>query len=82
MSTLTRINATVTDTNHRLRGTMRIEVEFLHGSPMCVVHDGAAYFRTGKTGTHIATGQATLEMATEDDARLWITHSGETVWED
>ena len=82
MPTLTSVKAIVTDTNHRARGTMGIGAEFLHGSPIHVVHDGAAYFRTGKTGTHIATGMATIEMATEGDARLWITRDGTKVWED
>ncbi len=82
MTTLTSIEAIVTDANHRPRGTMSIGIECLQGSPIHVVHEGAAYYRTRKTGTHIATGLPTIEMATENDARLWITLDGTKVWED
>ena len=47
-----------------------------------VQHDGQAYWFTGKSGTHRASGVATREMATADDARLWITLGGTAIWED
>ena len=43
---------------------------------------GQAYWFTGKSGTHRASGVATREMATADDARLWITLGGTAIWED
>lgn len=35
------INANVTDTNHKPRGALRIEIEFLTGRPCEVRHDGS-----------------------------------------
>ena len=72
----------VTDTNHRPRGVMTIVADFDHLGPCRVEHDGRTYWFTGKSGTHLASGVATREMATADDARLWITLGGTAVWED
>lgn len=47
-----------------------------------MLHDGRNYWFTGKSGTHRASGVATREMATADDARLWITLGGTAIWED
>ena len=79
MQTLT---ANVTDTNHRPRGAMPIAVEFHQDVPLTVRHDGQHYHFTGKLGINLKTGLPVREMATEDDARLWITHDGLQVWED
>jgi hypothetical protein len=43
---------------------------------------GRTYWFTGKSGAHRASGVATREMATADDARLWITLGGTAIWED
>lgn len=64
------INAQVTDTNHRTRGEMTIEVNFDQVGPLMVEHDGKTYSYTHKTGTNHKTGLAVREMATCDDARL------------
>ncbi len=82
MTTTQTIEALVTDTNGRLRGSMAIAVECHQGVPCEVIHDGQTYVATGKDGTHLATGQQTREMATAEDARLWITLDGSHVWED
>lgn len=82
MTTKQRIETIVTDTNGRLRGVMDIQVEFHKGAPCEVIHAGQSYHATGKEGAHMATGRLTLEMATDDDARLWITLDGTHVWED
>ena len=79
MPTLT---AHVTDTNHRARGVMTIEVEFDAEAPISVCHEGQIYGFTGKAGTNLSTGRPVREMATEDDARLWISLDGQQVWED
>ena len=79
MPTLT---AHVIDTNHRVRGAMTIEVEFHQDVPLTVLHDGLHYPFTGKSGTNLKTGLPVREMATEDDARLWISLDGQQVWED
>ena len=79
MQTLT---AQVTDTNHRPRGAMAIDIEFHQDVPLTVLHYGLDYHFTGKTGTNFKTGLPVREMATEDDARLWITLDGRQVWED
>ena len=76
------IHANVTDTNHRPRGAMPIDVEFDRDAPLSVLHDGLHYHFTGKSGTNLKTGLPVREMATEDDARLWITLDGQQVWED
>ncbi len=79
MQTLT---AQVVDTNHRARGAMTIVVEFHQDAPITVLHDGLQYHFTGKSGTNVKTGLPVREMATEDDARLWISLDGQQVWED
>ena len=79
---MTTQQALVTDTNGRLRGVMDLPVEFHQGVACRVTHGDQTYWATGKEGTHAATGQPTLEMATENDARLWITLDGSDVWED
>lgn len=76
------LTAQVTDTNHRPRGAMAIGVEFHADVPLTVHHDGLHYHFTGKSGTNFKTGLPVREMATEDDARLWITLDGLQVWED
>ena len=76
------IQTIVTDTNGRLRGVLDIEVEFHKGQPCKVAHCGQVYRATGKEGAQMSTGRQTREMATESDARLWITLDGTHVWED
>ena len=76
------LTANVTDTNHRSRGAMPIGIEFHQDAPLTVLHDGLDYHFTGKSGTNFKTGLPVREMATEDDARLWITLDGLQVWED
>ena len=76
------INAQVTDTNHRARGEMSIQVDFDQTGPYLVEHDGQAYCYTSKAGTNRKTGLDVREMATFDDARLWITLDGTQVRED
>jgi hypothetical protein len=82
MTTRQTIEANVIDTNHQLRGWMEIQVEFHQDQPVEVVHDGQTYSYTGKDGVWMSTGRETREMATLDDARLWITLDGRTVLED
>lgn len=76
------INAQVTDTNHCARGEMPIVVDFDQAGPALVQHDGQTYCFTHKSGTNRKTGLPVREMATFDDARLWITLDGAQVWED
>jgi hypothetical protein len=82
MTTQQTLHAKVTDTNHNARGTMTIKVEFAEGAPLTVWHEGQRYLATGKQGTHRKTGLPVAEMATDQDARLWITLDGMQVWED
>ncbi|MCC6296512.1 MAG: hypothetical protein IT469_07395 [Pseudomonadales bacterium] len=82
MNTKQSIETIVTDTNGRLRGVMGIQVEFHKGGPCEVIHAGQTYHATGKEGAHMTTGRLTREMATDDDARLWIALDGSHVWED
>ena len=76
------INAQVTDTNHRPRGEMRIQVDFDKTGPSLVEHDRQTNCYTHKAGTNRKTGLEVREMATIEDARLWITLDGTQVWED
>jgi hypothetical protein len=82
MNTKQTIAAEVIDTNHCPRGQMDIDVVFEHGKPVEVIHDGKTYFYTGKDGIWMSTHRETREMATAEDARLWITLDGRTVLED
>lgn len=81
MSTQT-LRVQVIDTNQRQRGVMTIKAQFDSLGPYLVQHDGSTYSFTGKSGTHRASGVATREMATDSDARLWITLGGTAIWED
>jgi hypothetical protein len=76
------IKAKVTDTNHRARGEMHIRVDFDAAGPSMVEHDGKTYHFTNKAGGNNATGLNVREMATFEDARLWISLDGTQVWED
>jgi hypothetical protein len=82
MSTHQTLRGQVTDTSQRPRGMMTIEADFDLVGPYRVLHDGSTYWFTGKSGTHRASGVVTREMATADDARLWIILSGTAIWED
>lgn len=72
----------VTDTNGRAAGSFLVSVDFGRNGPDMVIHKRAYFVFTGKTGNHVATGVATREMATDSDARLWITLDGSAIWED
>lgn len=75
------LNATVIDTNHRPRGVMPIKIDFDEIGPRRVEHDGRGFYFTGKEGTRFSDGRAVREMATERDARLWITLDGTEISE-
>lgn len=76
------LKAQITDANNRVRGVMDIQVHADHIGPLIVIHSGHTYSFTGKSGTHIASGVATREMATSDDARIWITLCATCIFED
>lgn len=76
------INAQVTDINSRPRGAMRINVDFDKTGPSLVEHEGQSYRYTRKAGINRKTGLEVREMATFEDARLWITLDGTLIWED
>ncbi len=76
------LTATVTDTNNRSRGVMLVSIEFDATGPTRLQHDGQTYRNTGKVGRNQTTGLTVHEMATVDDARLWVTIDGEQIWED
>ena len=57
-------------------------INFDRNGPSTAMHRGECFVFTGKTGNHVATGVATREMATDSDARLWITLDGSAIWED
>jgi hypothetical protein len=82
MNSKQSVEAKVIDTNHQLRGWMNVDVEFHQNLPVEVTHDGMTYSYTGKDGVWMSTGRETREMATKEDARLWITLDGRIVLED
>jgi hypothetical protein len=82
LTTVTTVTAQVTDTNQRHKGAIPVQVEFDAEGPVRAQHAGQVYRYTGKAGHNLATGVAVREMATIDDARLWITLDGTQVWED
>ena len=45
-------------------------------TPHRIRHESRDYYRTGKTGTHRATGQSSAEYADEDDRRVWRMSDG------
>lgn len=79
---LTTKIAHVTDTNGQKIAPMPISVVYDTAGPMQVGHNGRTYVFTGKAGANSKTGDAVRELATAEDARLWITLDGQTVWED
>lgn len=76
------LTATLTDANNRSRGVMLVSIEFDATGPTRLQHDGQTYRSTGKVGRNQASGLTVQEMATVEDARLWITIDGERIWED
>jgi len=82
ITNVTTVTAQVTDTNHRPKGTMPVRLEFDAEGPVRAQHAGQVYRYTGKAGHNRATGLAVREMATIEDARLWITLDGQQIWED
>lgn len=73
----------VTDCNNRPLGRMLVNVLFWGENQIsCITHNGNEYFPTGKTGTNNATGKAVVELATEEDARLWATLDANMIFED
>jgi hypothetical protein len=72
----------VIDTNNRSRGNMPVSIEFDAEGPTRIQHNGQTYCRTGKVGRNQETGLTVGEMATIDDARLWVTIGGKRIWED
>lgn len=39
-------------------------------------HDGDTYHYTGKSGTHMKTGEASHEYRTHDEKGIWVRKSG------
>lgn len=76
------LTVVVTDTNNRPRGVMPVPMEFDAEGPTRLQHNGQTYRSTGKLGRNQVTGLSVREMATIDDARLWITLDGAQIWED
>jgi hypothetical protein len=82
MSSKQTLTSTVTDTNGHSLGMMETQIEFLNNQPYEITHAGQTFYATGKTGEHIVSKSRTLEAATDQDARLWITLDGLQIWED
>lgn len=80
--TITTVTAVVIDTNKHLRGSVPVQVEFDAYGPVRVQHAGQIYRYTGKEGRSLDRDLATREMATLDDARLWMTLDALQIWED
>jgi hypothetical protein len=63
----------VIDQNNKDLGKKEVKIYSDHCGPYRVDYEGREYWSTGKSGNNIKTGKPSIEMATEDDQRLWIT---------
>jgi hypothetical protein len=77
-----KIKAKVIDTNRKPKGVKTIDVEFGKEGPISLSYDGSIYSFTGKKGLTFSTGQLVFEMATGEDARVWISKDGSQIEED
>lgn len=75
-------SADVIDTNNVQQGAMNVAITFDGEGPLRVQHKGKDYIFTGKSGTNHATGIEVRELATVQDARIWISLDGKAIWED
>ena len=76
------MNLTIIDQNGKNTGNKNVAIDTITEQIFNVTIDGQEYARTGKTGTNIKTGAPVSELATEDDARLWIDDAKTTIWMD
>ena len=76
------ITTNVTDTNGFEIGSMVIYVEFNQDKPIVVDHKFVRFFATGKIGASLKTGVTTYEMASNEDARIWVDDECANLWED
>lgn len=75
--------AMVIDYKNRPLGSMLVNVLFWGENQIsCITHNGTKYFPTGKTGQNNATGKAVVELASDEDARLWATLDANMIFED
>lgn len=76
------MNLTIIDQNGKNAGTKNVEADLINQQIFSVTIDGQQYTTTGKTGTNNKTGAPVTELATDEDARLWIDDAKTTIWMD
>lgn len=77
------IATNVTDTNGFEIGFMLINVQYNSlEQPEIVEHKGIKYYATGNVGTSRKSQLQTFEIASEQDARLWVDKLCLNLWED
>ncbi len=76
------MNLTIIDQNGENAGTKNVAIDTITEQIFSVTIDGQEYATTGKTGTNIKTGAPVTELATDEDARLWIDDAQTTIWMD
>lgn len=82
MNGIRNIQVKIIDTNGKSKGMIPLNITFEDAGPLVVEYQAANYLFTGKSGTDSDTGYAVRELASDDDARLWITLDGKMIWED
>lgn len=76
------MNLTIIDSNGKNAGNQNVEIDTSSERIFSVKIEDQEYITTGKTGTNIKTGAPVSELATDEDARLWIDDAKTTIWMD
>lgn len=77
------IKTNVTDINGLEIGEHTINVQYNSIKyPEMVEHKGVRFYATGKIGTSRKSGLQTFELASSDDARIWVDKLCLNLWED
>lgn len=63
--------------NSKTPEQVEITVEFMAFAPYQAIYEGLIYWATGKKGRNLGTGRPMVELATDDDARMWISTDGQ-----
>lgn len=65
----------VIDQNQKDLGKKELKIFSDRSGPYRLDYAGNEYWSTGKTGTNTKTGAIMIEMATDSDARAWVSQN-------
>jgi len=74
--------ASATDSNNRPMGEVVLDVDFIKGRPVSIVHKGLTFVAIGKIGTSFRTGETMHQLATDRDERIWSNDAATRIEED